>query len=55
MRWKEALLKECNRARIRGGEVRINFIRRQDKAIPVIKTYIDNHIRCEEETIVIDD
>jgi len=51
MKWKEALLRECYQAYIRGGEITIIFIRRADKVIPIIKRYIDNQIKCDEETI----
>lgn len=55
MIWKDALLKECSKAYYKGGEIRIVFIRRQDKVIPIIKSYIDNQIRCDEETIIEED
>ena len=55
MTWKDSLLKECSKAYFRGGEVRIIFIRRQNKVIPIIKTYIDNEVRCDEETIIEED
>ena len=50
--WKDELWKACKKAYFRGGEVKITFIKRQDKRIPLIETYIDNQIRCDEETVV---
>lgn len=55
MKWKDVLFAECRKAYHRGGEVKITFIRRQDKVIPIIKSYIDNQIRCDEEAIIQED
>ena len=51
MIWRDALWGECKKAYLRGGEVKVIFIRRQDKVIPIIESYIDNQIRCDEETV----
>ena len=50
--WKDALWKEVKRAFYRGGEVKITFIKREKKRIPIVESYIDNQIRCDEETVV---
>lgn len=50
--WKDELWKSCKRAYYKGGQVKITFIRRQNKVIPTIETYIDNFVRCDEETVV---
>lgn len=55
MNWKDALWEQCKKAYYKGGEVKIVFIRRQNKVIPVINTYIDNQIRCDEETVIDED
>ena len=52
MNWKEAVLSACTEAYHKGGEVKAVFIRRQDKVIPIVQSYIDNQVRCDEETIV---
>jgi len=48
--WKDELLRECFRAiDSGGGEVRIQFApRKQDKLVPIIKTYLDNQTICKE-------
>ena len=50
--WKDELWKACKKAYRQGGEVKAIFIRRQNKVIPIIQSYIDNQVRCDEETIV---
>ena len=50
--WKDELWKACKRAYWKGGEVKIIFIRRQNKVIPIVQFYFDNQIKCDEETIV---
>ncbi len=52
MNWKDELWKACNKAYYKGGEVKIVFIRRQNKVIPIIQSYIDNQVKCDEETVV---
>ncbi|HLE17233.1 MAG TPA: hypothetical protein VI728_03000 [Syntrophales bacterium] len=51
MIWQDALWGECKKAYLRGGEVKVIFIRRQNKVIPIIESYVDNQIRCDEETV----
>ena len=51
MTWQDALWSECKKAYSKGGEIKAIFIRRQNKVIPIIESYIDNQIRCEEETV----
>lgn len=55
MKWEEALKKELDKALYRGGEVKITFIKRQEKRIPIIESYIDNQIRCDEEVVLGED
>lgn len=50
--WKDVLLRQCEKAYYKGGEVKAIFIRRQNKVLPIIQSYIDNQIRCDEEMIV---
>lgn len=50
--WKEVMWRECKKVYNKGGEVKIIFIRRQNKVIPIIQSYIDNQIKCDEETVV---
>ena len=50
--WKDELWKACKKAYRQGGEVKAIFIRRQNKVIPIIQSYIDNQVRCDEETII---
>lgn len=50
--WKEVLWKACERAYYKGGEIKIVFIRRQNKVFPVVQSYIDNQIKCDEETVI---
>ena len=50
--WKTVLFKQCEQAYYKGGEVKVVFIRRQNKVIPIINSYIDNQVKCDEETIV---
>lgn len=50
--WKEVLWRECRKAYHKGGEIKAIFIRRQNKVIPIIQSYIDNQVKCDEETIV---
>lgn len=42
----------CKRAYNRGGEVKVIFIKRQNKVIPIVQSYIDNQVRCDEETVI---
>ena len=51
-KWKDELWKACNKVYYKGGEVRAIFIRRQNKVIPIIQSYIDNQVKCDEETII---
>jgi len=51
MIWQDALWSECKKAYQKGGEIKAIFIRRQNKVIPIIESYIDNQIRCDEETV----
>ncbi len=53
--WKDELWKAGNKAYYKGGEVKIVFIRRQNKVIPIINCYIDNQIKCDEETVIEED
>ncbi len=55
MRWEQAILKVCREVLYKGGEVRIVFIKRQNKRIPVITKFIDNKIFCDEEILAEDD
>jgi len=50
--WKDELWKACEKAYYKGGEVKIIFIRRQNKVFPVIQSFIDNQIKCDEETVI---
>ena len=50
--WKDVLWQAVNKAYYRGGEVKIIFIKRQQKRIPIIESYIDNQVRCDEETVI---
>jgi hypothetical protein len=50
--WKEVLWQQCKKAYYKGGEIKIIFIRRQNKVIPIIQSYIDNQVKCDEETVV---
>lgn len=52
MNWKDAMWAACKEAYHKGGEVKAVFIRRQDKVIPIVQSYIDNQVRCDEETVV---
>ena len=54
MKWQEVVIQEGKKAEMNGGEVSLVFIARGEKRIPVIKTYIDNKIVCDE-TVIIDD
>ena len=53
--YKDELWKACKKALIQGGEVRIIFTKRGNNRIPIITTYLDNYIKCDEETIIQDD
>jgi hypothetical protein len=53
--WKEELLKACLKAYYKGGEVKIVFIKRQNKVRPVIQQFIDNQVLCDEETLLTDE
>lgn len=53
--WKDELWKAVNKAYYKGGEVKITFIKRQQKRIPVVESYIDNQVRCDEETVINDE
>lgn len=50
--WRDTLWKQVEKAYYQGGEVKITFIKRQQKRIPIIESYIDNQIRCDEETVI---
>ena len=50
--WKDELWKACKKAYWKGGEVKVIFIRRQNKVIPIVQFYFDNQIKCDEETII---
>ena len=50
--WKDTLWKQVEKAYYKGGEVKITFIKRQQKRIPIIESYIDNQIKCDEETVI---
>ena len=50
--WKNELWKACERAYYKGGEVKAVFIRRQNKVIPIITSYIDNQVQCDEEVVI---
>lgn len=50
--WKEVLWRECGKAYHKGGEIKAIFIRRQNKVVPIIQSYIDNQVKCDEETVV---
>jgi hypothetical protein len=53
--WKEEMWRACSRALRNGGEVKIIFMKRQEKVIPTVYCYVDNYVRCDEETILEDD
>lgn len=54
MKWQDALGAACKEAYQKGGEVKAIFIRRQNKVIPIVEKYIDNQVRCDEETVIKD-
>lgn len=45
--WEDILLKKCYEVMYKGGEVRIQFSKRKDEVIPIIRTYPDNQIICD--------
>lgn len=44
-------MKKCYETLYRGGEVRIQFSKRDRKIVPIIRTYLDNQIICDEVNI----
>ena len=55
MKWRTALFEACEEVEMSGGEVRIVFIKRGDKRIPIITKFQDNKVFCDEETIIDED
>ena len=55
MKWRQSLFEACEEVEHTGGEVRIVFIKRGMKRIPVITKFQDNKVYCEEETIIDED
>ena len=53
--WHDELWKVCKEALIYGGEIKINFTKRGNKRIVIIQKFIDNYVRCDEETVIPDD
>lgn len=55
MNYRDALWREVKRAAAEGGEVRITFIIREKKRIPIIRYIPFIETRCDIETIVEED
>jgi len=54
--WRDELWKACKETLKTGGEVRIVFMKRNTQSrLPVISIYKENYIKCNEETVIIDD
>ena len=53
--YRDEIWKAVKEALIHGGEIKINFTKRGDKRIIIVQKFIDNYVRCDEETIVVDD
>lgn len=51
MRWSDLLLKKCYEVMYQGGEVRIQFSKRDNKIIPIIRVYAKNQTICDEVEI----
>ncbi len=47
-KWKDTLIRKCYETMQAGGEVRIQFSIRGTKAVPIIRSYPNNQIICEE-------
>jgi len=55
MRWQDTLLRKCYEVMPQGGEVRIQFSpRKLNKVVPIIRSYPNNQIICEEVEIAED-
>ena len=59
MRWQDALLQKCYDCMKSGGEVRIQFSKRNKEnkifIVPIVRHYPNNQIICEEEEMLIED
>ena len=51
MRWQDLLMKKCYETVYRGGEVRIQFSKRDRTVVPIIRTYPENQTICDEVKI----
>ena len=47
MQWENLLLYKCREIMFKGGEVHIQFSKRKDEVIPIIRTYPDNQTICD--------
>lgn len=45
--WENMLLYKCREVMYKGGEVKIQFSRRKDEVVPIIRSYPENQIICD--------
>lgn len=46
-KWEDVLLKKSYEVMYRGGEVHIQFSKRKDEIVPIIRSYPENQIICD--------
>ena len=51
MRWREVIVKYCEKIERDGGKVEFIVYRRQNKRKPIIRVYPDCEINCDEEML----
>lgn len=47
MQWETLLLHKCREIMYKGGEVRIQFSKRKEEVVPIIRSYPDNQVICD--------
>ena len=46
-KWEDILIKKSYEVMYKGGEVRIQFSKRKDEIVPIIRSYPENQIICD--------
>lgn len=57
-KWEDILIRKSYEVMYKGGEVRIQFSRRKNEIVPIIRSYPENQIICDAvkiESISIED
>ena len=52
VRWKDVLWKAAEEVMKQGGRVEFVVYKRDNKRIPLVRSFPDNEIRCNEEVFV---